>query len=440
METEAHAKPVSIPVRMRSLAASSQRRRRWLMAVGGIVVVLVLAAIALPPNVPVTQLATSAVRDEAVGTGFVRAKVTIGIGAKVNGLVLKTYVDQGDSVKKGQIMAELQNEDVQSQIGQAVSLAQAQQAALNSTQANLSANRARLQASISAVAKSQAGLQLSEINYQRAKSLYESGVWAKDAFDTSETAYLQAKEDLRNAQALQSSAEDQVRASAADVAAAEKNATGSEAGVRLQRANLQYTVVISPVDGFVVTRDLEEGATVVPGLSIFTVAAQSSPIWVSANIDEREVDGLRAGQRASITLRSAPNRKLPGVVARIEKEADPVTEEVLVDVAFTQQPSDLKLNETAEVYIIKSEKAAAKVLPRTAIISSREKPMVWVVANGRLQSRTVSLGVRDKRGLVEIANGIADSDKVLIQPSAVDIPLTPGKRVRTSLVRTATGE
>ena len=78
------------------------------------------------------------------GTGFVRAKVAIGVGAKINGVVLKTYVDQGDSVKKGQIMAELQNEDVQSQIGQAVNLAQAQQAALNSTQANLSANRARL--------------------------------------------------------------------------------------------------------------------------------------------------------------------------------------------------------------------------------------------------------------------------------------------------------
>ena len=283
-------------------------------------------------------------------------------------------------------------------------------------------------------------MQLSEINYQRAKSLYESGVWAKEALDSAQTSYLQAQEDLRNAQALQSSAEDQVRASVAEVAAAEKNAAGSEAGVRLQRANLQYTVVTSPVDGFVVTRDLEEGATVVPGLSIFTVAAQSSPIWVSANIDEREVDGLKVGQRAVITLRSAPNRKLPGVVARIAKEADPVTEEVLVDVVFSQPPTDLKLNETAEVYITKSEKAAAKVLPRTAIVSGREKPLVWVAANGRLQSRTVSLGTRDKRGLVEIVNGIADSDKVLVQPSAVDVPLTPGKRVRGSFVRTATGE
>ena len=72
------------------------------------------------------------------------------------------------------------------------------------------------------------------------------------------------------------------------------------AGIDVQRANLAYTVVRSPVDGYVVTRDLEQGATVVPGLPIFTVA-DSSVIWVSANIDEREVGGLRVGQPATIT-------------------------------------------------------------------------------------------------------------------------------------------
>jgi HlyD family secretion protein len=375
-------------------------------------------------------------RDEAAGTGFVRAKVTIGIGAKINGVVLKTYVDQGDLVKKGQILAELQNQDAQSQVAQAASLTQAQQATLSSARANLSAGKARLQASISAVGKSQAGLRLAEINYRRAKSLYESGVLSKEALDTAETAYLQAQEDLRNSQALQSSAEDQVKAAEAEVAAADRTLAGSEAGVRLQQANLQYTIVSSPVDGYVVSRDLEEGGTVVPGLPIFIVA-QSSVIWVSANIDEREIGGLRAGQPATITLRSAPARKFPGVVARIAKEADPVTEEVVVDVAFAQQPSDLKLNETAEVYILKSEKAEAKVLPLTAIISGREGPAVWTVAQGKLQPRPISLGVKDKRGLVEVLGGLSASDEVLVQPDAAGIPLTPGKRVRTSLMKTA---
>jgi multidrug efflux pump subunit AcrA (membrane-fusion protein) len=179
---------------------------------------------------------------------------------------------------------------------------------------------------------------------------------------------------------------------------------------------------------------LEEGGTVVPGLPIFTVA-QSSVIWVSANIEEREIDGLKVGQSATITLRSNPSRKIPGVVARIAKEADPVTEEVVVDVAFTQPPTDLKLNETAEVYIFKAERTEAKALPITAIVSGREGPAVWTVAGGKLQPRPVMLGIKDKRGLVEILSGITEADEVLLQPSAVGIPLVPGKRLRTGRVK-----
>lgn len=434
LETTVKTTPVN-PVRALPKNMPTRSRKLWLLFAGGIVLVLIVL-ILLPPKVPTTHLSTMTLRDEAAGTGFVRAKVTIGIGAKINGVVLKTYVDQGDIVKKGQILAELQNQDAQSQVGQAASLTQAQQATLSSARANLSASRARLQASISAVGKSQAGLRLAEINYRRAKSLYEGGVFSKEAFDTAETAHLQAQEDLRNSQALQSSAEDQVRAAEAEVAAAERTLAGSEAGVRLQQANLQYTIVSSPVNGYVVSRDLEEGGTVVPGLSIFTVA-QSSVIWVSANIDEREIDGLKVGQPATIALRSAPGRKIPGVVARIAKEADPVTEEVVVDVAFAQQPSDLKLNETAEVYILKSEKGEAKALPLTAIISGQEGPTVWTVTQGKLQRRPISLGVKDKRGLVEVLGGISASDEVLLQPNSAGIPLASGKRVRTGLVKAA---
>ena len=437
METlELPHKTRTIPTRPLPAGMPAGKRKLWLIGAGGIVLVLIGVAL-LPPKIPVTRLSTVTVRDEAAGTGFVRAKVSIGVGAKINGVVLKTYVDQGDAVRKGQLMAELQNQDLHSQVGQAASLAQAQQAALSSARANFSASKARQQASSSDLGKSQAGLRLAQINYGRAKSLYEGGVWSKEALDSAETTYTQAQEDVHNAQALQSSALDQVKAAESEVIASEKMAAGSDAGVRLQRANLQYAIITSPVDGYVVSRDLEEGATVVPGLPIFTVA-QSRVIWVSANIDEREIDGLKVGQPATITLRSAPSRKIPGVVARIAKEADPVTEEVVVDVAFPEQPPDLKLNETAEVYILKSEKAGAKALPITAIVSGHDGAMVWIIAQGKLQLHPVLLGTRDKRGLVEVLKGLSDSDEVLVQPNAAGIPLAQGKRVRTSLVKTAT--
>lgn len=433
---EAPIKPHVAPVRPLPPARSKRRRQMWMLGAGGVALVLIILAL-LPPKVPVTHLSQMTLRDEAAGTGFVRAKVSIGVGAKINGVVLKNYVDQGDVVRKGQVLAKLHNQDFQSQLGQATSLAQAQQAAVTSARANLSASEARLQASSSAVARAQAGLRLTEINYERTKALHDGGVVSKESLDTAETAHAQAREDLRNSQAMQNSAQQEAKAAEAQLAVSQKTMTGSEADVRFHKANLQYTIVTSPVDGYVVSRDLEEGATVVPGLPIFTVA-ESSLIWVSANIDERETDGLKVGQPATISLRSAPSRKISGHVARIAKEADPVTEEVVVDVAFAQQPSDLKLNETAEVYILKSEKAGAKALPRTAIVSGRDGPSVWTVTHGRLQSRSISLGMTDKRGLVEVLNGLSDSEQILIQPNAAGVRLLPGKGVRASRMETAT--
>ncbi|MBZ5489514.1 MAG: efflux RND transporter periplasmic adaptor subunit [Acidobacteriia bacterium] len=433
---EAPIRPHVVPVRPLPPAKSKWRRHLWILGAGCLALILIILVL-LPPKIPVTRLSAMTLRDEAAGTGFVHAKVSIGVGAKINGVVLKIYVDQGDVVRKGQLLAELHNLDFQSQFGQATSLAQAQKATVDSAQANRSASEARLQASISAVARVQAGLRLAEINYQRTKSLHEGGVVSKESLDAAETAYAQAQEDLRNTQALQNSAQQEVKAAEAQVATSQKTMAGSEADVQLQKANLQYTIITSPADGYVVSRDLEEGATVVPGLPIFTIA-HSSVIWVSANIDEREIDGLKVGQPATITLRSAPNRKIPGRVARIAKEADPVTEEVVVDVAFAQQPSDIKLNETAEVYILKSEKAGASTLPRTAIVPARDGASVWTVTHGKLQLLPISLGMTDKRGFVEILSGLSGSEPIVVQPNAAGTQLVPGKRVRTTQVETRT--
>jgi RND family efflux transporter MFP subunit len=187
--------------------------------------------------------------------------------------------------------------------------------------------------------------------------------------------------------------------------------------------------VRSPFDGYVVTRELEQGATVVPGLPIFTIA-DPSVMWVSANIDEREAGGLRVGQPATITLRSNPGSRIRGSVARIAEQADPVTQEVTVDVAF-DRPANVRLNETAEVEIVKQTKAGALSVPATAMVRGPQGAAVWSVRDGRLQLQTVETGIRDKRGSVEIVRGAAASDLVIVNPSIEKPDLSPGKRVRT---------
>jgi RND family efflux transporter MFP subunit len=433
---EAEVPTRAVPV-LKLPTEMSPRSRRLLWVGLGAVSVAIVTFILLPPRVAVTALATMPIRDEAVGTGFVQAKVTIGVGAKINGVIVKTHVDQGDVVKKGQILAELQNQDYRNQVEQAATQIEGQEAGLNSARAIVAASKARLQASVSAIAKAEAGLQLAEINYRRAKTLYGSGVVSKESQDSAETASVQAQQDVKNAEALRSASEGEVKIAEAGVNSAEKSVAGAQSNLGFQKANLQYTIVNSPVDGYVVTRDLEEGATVVPGLPIFTIA-DSSVIWVAANIDERELEGLKPGQPATIALRSAPQHKIAGYVARIGKQADPVTEELEVDVAFTKLPPDVHLNETAEVNVLKAEKGA-NVLPRTAVVQGHDSAGVWIIASGRLQQRAVSLGIRDKRGFVEVLAGLSDTDSVLVQPSSTGFPLIVGKRVRTARVRGGSG-
>jgi hypothetical protein len=181
-----------------------------------------------------------------------------------------------------------------------------------------------------------------------------------------------------------------------------------------------------------VTRDLEQGVTVVPGLPIFTVA-DSSVIWVSANIDEREVGGLRVGQPATISVRSDPARKIPGVVARVAQQADAVAEEVTVDVAFTPGLSGVRLNETAEVEILKHDSVAAAAVPATTVVRGPRGPAVWMVRDGRLALQSIQTGIHDKRGWIEITNGLTATDLVIVNPSIEAAALASGPRVRTRL-------
>lgn len=406
--------------------------RAWMLLPIAVVAVA-LVVLLLPPRVQVTKLATMSVRDEAVGVGFVQAKVPISASAKINGVIRKVYVDQGDTVKKGQILAQLENDDYRSQVAQAESQTQAAEAALSSARAQLLAAKARAEAGRSAVARSRAGLNLAKINFGRAKELYDGAVWSKQALDDAETTHVQAQEDLKNAEGTQRSLDQEVSAANAGVEAAQKTVSGAQAGVGFQHASLQYTIVKSPVDGYVVSRDLEEGGTVVPGISIFTLA-ESKVIWVTTYVDERETAGLRLGQPAQIVLRSRPQERLAGFVARVGQQADPVTEELPVDVTFAKSEPTVRLQETAEVYIQKSEHTGGQVLPVSALVSEPQGASVWAVEHGRLERKAVSLGIVDKRGYAEILNGISPSDFVVTHPEAYGDTLTAGKRVRTQLV------
>src|SRR5579859_3883734 len=171
--------------------------RIWLLLSGGVLSAAALLFFFLPPSIQVTHLTKMHVYDQAVGVGYVQAKVPVSASAKINGVIRRVYVDQGDHVARGQVLAQLENEDYQSQVSQAEKQLQAAEASVAAARAEASAAQARAQASRSLIARNQAGLSLARINYSRAKKLYEgSSAVSKQEVDNAETAYAQAQEDV----------------------------------------------------------------------------------------------------------------------------------------------------------------------------------------------------------------------------------------------------
>jgi HlyD family secretion protein len=139
-------------------------------------------------------------------------------------------------------------------------------------------------------------------------------------------------------------------------------------------------------------------------------------VWVLAYIDETKAGEIAVGQPVEIVLRSRPNQRIIGRVARIEPESDRVNEERKVEVAFDRIPDGFNLGEQAEIYVTTIHLAQALLVPEAAIEDlAKNSGTVWAVEDGRLQRRQVALGHRLLDGRYEIIGGLPDKSAPVIQ-------------------------
>ncbi|HEY6873848.1 MAG TPA: efflux RND transporter periplasmic adaptor subunit [Geobacteraceae bacterium] len=359
----------------------------WLAVLAAVGIALKTMVFA-PPLVKVVAVEKSDLTAQVYGNGTVEAKVVVGISSKITGRIVELYADQGDRVKRGQLLARLENDDF-------VQQEQQSEAGLKRSAAGLIVEQANLQ-------KAKANLALAEKNAQRFKTLAGKNLVSRLEAEQYDTACQVAREEVARCQA------------AADAARMEQRA--GRAGLGFARSKVAETLIYAPQDGIIITRDLEKGATVTPGMSIFTLADPRT-VWVKANVDESQLKGVAAGKQAVITLRSSPNEQYPGQVARLGRESDRVTEELEVDVAFTPPLDNFRLGEQSDVYIATGTKKEASALPSAAIVTREKKRGVWVVANGRLAFKPVTVGIEDRRNLTEIVAGLDGNERVALAPA-----------------------
>ena len=379
------------------------RKKSWMM--GSAILLLLVAGWFLyakgplgPTKVSVASVQKQAFKAGVFGIGTVDAKLSYTIGPTQAGRVFKVFADQGDKVAAGKVLGEMDPVDLEQKItSAAASVAKAQSA---------------LMVSEALVKDVSSRNKLAQSSANRYNALLKANAISQETADVKNNEANTAQASYESAQALLESARGEITRANAEYAA-----------LISQRNNL---LLISPVDGLVVSRDAEPGATVVAGQAVFRLIDPAT-VWIRTRIDQARFHGITVGQPAGIVLRSRPDKTLPGKVARLEVQADNVTEERFVDVVFNEAPGLLPLGELAEVTIEFPVIADALVVPAAAVKKQGKQNGVWLVKDSRLRFQPVDIGTQSLDGKIQILNGLNADDTVVVYSQKL---LSDGMKVR----------
>ena len=319
------------------------------------------------------------------GMGTLEARHSYNLAPTLTSRVGRILVDQGDQVRAGQLLVEMDAVDLNDRVTSSQQAAERSQYAIRVAEAQL--------------AEAQSRVQTTSATHARFADLRAGGYVSQEMLDAKLHEKNAALAAVASATAALSSAKlDQVRTQA------------DASGIGKLRAQ---TRLLSPVNGIVTAGLAEPGVTVVAGQTIIQVIDPGS-IWVKTRIDQKQAGLVRVGQPAEIVLRSQPNLVLPGKVKRIEQIGDAITEERIVNVVLTAPDVAAMVGELAEVTIKLPQLEQALSIPTAALKQLDQQDGVWVMQDGRVQFKPVKAHLTTLEGRTQIISGLDEGDEVIV--------------------------
>lgn len=346
-------------------------------------------------------------RAAVTATGTVNAVTTVLVGTQVSGTVKEILVDFNSPVKKGQLLAQIDPELFQAKVAQA---------------------RANLQSAEANVEKAATVLQDANRTLERNRSLWQKNYIARSELDASETSQQSAMAQL-------------------SVAKAQVEQT--RAALRQEETNLQYTRILSPVDGVVISRNVDVGQTVAASFqtpTLFSIAQDLTRMQIETNVDEADIGRIKVGQQVQFTVDAYPDRLFPGKVAEVRNAPTTVQNVVTYTVVVKVANPELKLKPgmTANVSIITAQEKDILKVPNAAIRfkwqpedseakrknagsadAARPKALganggakaqgVWVLTGQNPRRVPLTLGISDGSETAVLAGELKQGDGVIIE-------------------------
>jgi len=379
------------------------RRRRILLGVAAVVVVLAavgfVSASRSKGEIDPSKLATVERGDIAravVATGKIQPLTKVEVKSKASGIVKKIYFDYGDHVREGQILVELDKEELQARVREAG-------AALLSAQAAL--ERTKVEAQGPDIPYLKAAV-------DRARNLFQQGLIATNVREEAESGYELALNKQRAARST-------VAVNQAEVARA-------RAALERAQNDLRNSTIVSPMNGLILSRDVEVGDAV---SSILVLGSQATlvmtlgdvgRVYVLGKVDEADIGKVWMDQPARITVESFKDKKFDGRVTKISplgKEKDNVTT-FEVKVSIDNATGELKANMSANAEIIREEKKAVLLMPESAVVYDKDRKTFAEVADahGENGRRKVAIKTGISNGVkTEVLQGLTEGAKVVLQ-------------------------
>ena len=355
----------------------------WIAVI--VIVVIAVAAWALSGgkkeeeiNFKEEAVKTETLQNSVTATGTIEAVTSVTVGTQVSGIVNKLYVDYNSQVKKGQVIAELDKTNLQSE--------------LNTAKANL--------------ASATSNLSYQAANMNRYQTLYKKGLVSADEYENALLTYRQAKEQVAS----------------------------SKENVQKAQTNLGYATITSPIDGTVISKSVEEGQTVAASFNtpeLFTIAKDLTNMQVVANVDEADIGGVKEGDRVTFTVDAYPDDTFEGTVKQVRLEATTTNNVVTYEVVISAPNTDLKLKPglTANVTIYTQERSGVLAVANKAlrftptketvgkdmkIVDCKGKNKVWTLSDKTLTAHPITIGQTD--GVhTEIIKGIRKGQKIVTE-------------------------
>ncbi len=394
------------------------RRRRWVLLAGCILLAMaalsagLVAWLGKPKPIPpekIVQVERGDIARSVVAVGRIEPLSKVEIKSKANGIIQSLLVDVGDLVVEGQVLAELDKEDLDAQVREAKAGRDAEQASLEVALA--SESRARIEAM-------HPELEFVQRDHGRIKALVADRIASPQALDEAEKAQAIS---LNRQQLLEAA----VRSAGALVTQARARAAAAEASLDRAEENQRHATIRSPIRGLVLTRDVEVGDAVSSILNLGSAATliltlgDVSSVYVEGQVDESDVGRIRTDLPVRTTVESFPGEVFGGLVTRIApmgRERDNVTTfDVRVSIANPQ--GRLRVNMSANAEIILEDRQGVLLVPEAALNYDREKKPSLNLLDPAMRTgfRQVAVVTGISNGQrTEVLEGVAEGDRLVL--------------------------